>query len=566
MNSDDRTRAAFDDLRHRADSVDPQYSLQRLRRDEHGKAPRWVPALVGAVTVLALFGGVIGFFRGPEVTDTTSTTTPVTTTVSTAATTIPVTTTDGTDPTTTTIPPESTVWPTHRVTNVADDDVLFVRRDPAPGGEPYAELPPDYAGIVSLGTFETADDGGTWMQVRLIDPIRLIDIGEPLHGAPIVGWVNAAFLEEYDPTFPEVDYCQGSGAVPPAGDGLTPDHVYSIRQYGLGGCIRTVVRFGANWDTEWGYFYDRITTDVRPAATPTISIEDVNGVTVVVLEGIPYTSVTEVGEVGAKVGRWTDGSLAIFTMVPGFTDVTVHDGHLLIDTTPIDGSAPSSNRVHLLGEPIVGEGGTLEVWGLARPFEATLGTQLSDPSADAPPFVMTNDYLDAWGLFRYRALDVEPGPGTVTFLQDSEDAQVPSVFEFVMPDRTQTVTQDDVELADAVRNDGVDALGDGWTAWLGVDHSQTGSTVIDVDEWNGYGGPFDVLGPLLADGGPVLVTVGPHDHCAGPPLDLPSDFDGLRQVSIQPTGITSCIEWYAVDLFVDGSGEVLHVMLDLWEP
>jgi hypothetical protein len=37
-------------------------------------------------------------------------------------------------------------------------------------------------------------------------------------------------------------------------------------------------------------------------------------------------------------------------------------------------------------------------------------------------------------------------------------------------------------------------------------------------------------------------------------------------VSITPADHASCLDWWAVDLFLDDSGRILGVNLDLWEP
>ncbi len=39
-----------------------------------------------------------------------------------------------------------------------------------------------------------------------------------------------------------------------------------------------------------------------------------------------------------------------------------------------------------------------------------------------------------------------------------------------------------------------------------------------------------------------------------------------RQLTIEPAGVTSCLEWYAVSVFLNDAGEIERVMLDLWEP
>jgi len=88
---------------------------------------------------------------------------------------------------------------------------------------------------------------------------------------------------------------------------------------------------------------------------------------------------------------------------------------------------------------------------------------------------------------------------------------------------------------------------------------------VGVDEFEGYSGPFHLYDQLEA-GGPPEFTVGPHDHCAGQPRLLPGELQGLRQLSIQPTGIDSCLQWYAIDIFVNDEGQAVAVMLDLFGP
>jgi len=573
MNTDDRSRAAFDELRRRTEILDPQYSLQRIPRQDRVR-PAWMPALAGAVVVATVIGVVAaaGLLSGPpddrQVTDT-----PVTTTATTAATSA---TTEPTSAPVDTTPTSGTDLPTYRVTGVAVDDVLNVRRQPGAAGALYAALSPDYAGIRPTGNTTTVGDGGEWWEVELVDPVRLVDLGEPLHGAPVVGWVNAAYLAPYDPSYADVPPCStpiGAADVEPSSP--APDHVYAIREFDLGGCTRIVVSFGTDFDVERPP-YDRIGTDVRPAGAPSVHVTTVNGTTVVSLDGVAYAGVDEAAGGGAVIGRWTDGSLAVFTLVQGSTSVETYDGRLLIDThgTP----TPTTPIVHLIGEPVVGPGGTVEVWGLARPFEATLGTTLSTPPSggEAPSSVMTNDWTVAWGLFRYRASRLPAGENSVRFTQDAgggvESVDVP----FTVPERdpSATVTGDDLALTDALaayaRGDSTAEIGftDDASMWLGIDHRAPVASdwTITSDAWNGYGGPFDVLGPLRGEPDITITTVGPHGHCAGPPLALPADLRGLRRVSIQPAGIDSCLQWYAIDLFLDGTGRVADVMLDLWEP
>ncbi len=87
----------------------------------------------------------------------------------------------------------------------------------------------------------------------------------------------------------------------------------------------------------------------------------------------------------------------------------------------------------------------------------------------------------------------------------------------------------------------------------------------EYDGFRGWVGPYSAL-DLLAQPRSWNVTAGPHDHCASPPMPIHETMEGLRQISIQPTDATSCLEWWAVDLFLTDAGEIAGVTLDLWEP
>ena len=86
---------------------------------------------------------------------------------------------------------------------------------------------------------------------------------------------------------------------------------------------------------------------------------------------------------------------------------------------------------------------------------------------------------------------------------------------------------------------------------------------LDVEEYEGYAGPFSAL-DLLRD--PYEVTVGTHPRCVADPSAAPEGMETFRQLSIQPTDATSCLEWWAVDLYLNPNGEVAAVVLDLYGP
>lgn len=66
----------------------------------------------------------------------------------------------------------------------------------------------------------------------------------------------------------------------------------------------------------------------------------------------------------------------------------------------------------------------------------------------------------------------------------------------------------------------------------------------------------------------LFVSSGDHRRCVGPPLPVPPELAHLRQLSMQPDPETlaSCLDWFAVDLYLNRSGRVEAVSLDLLEP
>jgi hypothetical protein len=93
---------------------------------------------------------------------------------------------------------------------------------------------------------------------------------------------------------------------------------------------------------------------------------------------------------------------------------------------------------------------------------------------------------------------------------------------------------------------------------------------IDVDAY-GAVGPMNALRPvrLVArrDGAGALATsVGGHPQCVGGPSRAPASFRAATRISIQPADPDSCLQWFAVDLYVDARGQVIAVTLEQWEP
>lgn len=88
---------------------------------------------------------------------------------------------------------------------------------------------------------------------------------------------------------------------------------------------------------------------------------------------------------------------------------------------------------------------------------------------------------------------------------------------------------------------------------------------LDLEAFRGYVGPFSAL-EQLGNADQITTMVGPHDHCASPPAPIADELRGLRHLSLQPTGIDSCLQWWTVDIFVDDAGDIAGITLDLWEP
>ena len=96
--------------------------------------------------------------------------------------------------------------------------------------------------------------------------------------------------------------------------------------------------------------------------------------------------------------------------------------------------------------------------------------------------------------------------------------------------------------------------------------------IVDAVFFNAYTGPFDLLAPLrdagagAGAGAERELTAGYHRHCASPPIPDPPPLFGQRRLGLQVVTGDSCLQWAAVDLWVDDSGTVVGIGLDLYEP
>lgn len=104
-----------------------------------------------------------------------------------------------------------------------------------------------------------------------------------------------------------------------------------------------------------------------------------------------------------------------------------------------------------------------------------------------------------------------------------------------------------------------------------------GAWDVDLSAFRGHVGPFNALGLIArhvdsdGDDGSLAgftTSIGEHPHCANPPNPAPDGLTDHRRVSLQPTDATidGCLEWFTVDLFVNDTGTIDTVTLDIWEP
>ena len=79
-------------------------------------------------------------------------------------------------------------------------------------------------------------------------------------------------------------------------------------------------------------------------------------------------------------------------------------------------------------------------------------------------------------------------------------------------------------------------------------------------------GPFTAFEELADPREDLAYHEGPYRHCVSPPAPPPREVADLRRLSIRPRGLESCLQWFAVDVFVTEEGEIAAVTIDYFEP
>ena len=87
--------------------------------------------------------------------------------------------------------------------------------------------------------------------------------------------------------------------------------------------------------------------------------------------------------------------------------------------------------------------------------------------------------------------------------------------------------------------------------------------ILVRDESEPWPGPLSALWLVEP---PVTITRGAHLRCVARPTPAPAGFENHRRVSLQPVTATSCLEWWAVDLFINPSGNTEAITIDLFAP
>lgn len=487
------------------------------------------------------------------------------------------------------------------------DPFLNVRGDPDARSDLVAKLPANYTGLRATGETETAEDGGTWIRVELLHPVAVSAFAIDDERRP-TGWVNQAFV------LPLPDgLAVGPSELPACDDGvdgfgvdgrLGDGHVYAIESARLtDDCIRVILTFGAG-RAPIGWL--DLPEDTGPAAAvPTMRTLSSGGFGSSIDLG-PITSTwsnaTETGDVVYLV-RTDDGTIDL--VVPTPSEIVAVSARPEIGAVVIDlrfrGEAPPSGAGVVLTRPLSPSSGTIDVVGLARPFEAVLGATVED--ADGRPVeavfsgnvqlgtqrtteygVAATDWAETWGSFALRVEGLAAGRYTLVLDaegagEDPEVLRLPFTLDEGGPPPT-LASDADQEAARALIRFAVGGdiddvpLADEVTLLLGPEiySTTTAGALADPDAWTasapdgfgGFEGPFSPL--LVLDPYALRLTAGAVPHCAGPPRDWPDDLDGLRQVNIEPVGIDSCIAWFGVHLFLDDDDRIAAVSIDRFGP
>ncbi len=399
---------------------------------------RRISLLVGVVLLLSACGA------GSDASSTTTSGVPVTTefvspptTGATATTVAPVTTTSedtiaepvGPEPTSDLIVLGEPIQlaPTHFVVGVDQDDVLNGRFSPGVGSNINAEIDPAYGTVRVKGVEEESDDGGVWTSVTYSPDTQLVF--EPFAG-PGYGWVNSAFVAPISGWLPPGGACDlSSGIGDVDGDGTsTADEIYDVIAVDLGDCVRIVVTFAEkSGDDHLGV----ILPPVGAAAIDQARLRISAPADTVLPNATEIFAEEYAGLVASRPGDglWMDFALPGAASVRGIAET----GQLIIDLEKGDVSEIFVRDGTIVALPPIQTPSSSIFVGYARPFEATMSVLVGEWQGDAvfpesilgPSVIldgaalMTNGWIDAWGIYEFRVEGLSAGEYQVVVADDT---------------------------------------------------------------------------------------------------------------------------------------------------
>jgi hypothetical protein len=328
--------------------------------------------------------------------------------------------------------------PTHFVVGVDQDDVLNGRFGPSVGSNINAEIDPAYGTVRVKGVQEESEDAGVWTSVTYSPDTQLVF--EPFAG-PAYGWVNSAFLAPISGWLPPGGACDlAAGIDDLAGDGSSAaDEIYDVIAVDLGGCVRIVVTFAENAD---GAHLGVVLPPIGAAAIDQSRLRISAPVDTVLPHATDIFAEQYAGLVASRPGDglWMDFALPGAASVRGIPET----GQLIIDLEKGDVSEIFVHDGTIVALPPIETPSSFIFVGYARPFEATMSVLVGEWQGDAvfpesilgPSVIldgaalMTNGWVDAWGIYEFRVEGLSAGEYQVVLADDTAVEEAFPVVRF----------------------------------------------------------------------------------------------------------------------------------------
>ncbi len=343
---------------------------------------------------------------------------------------------------------------TERIQADTGDPFLNVRAGAGVDQTLLAKLPPGYRGLEATGATEDVD-GQTWIEVSLMNPVAFNGSVESPFDRP-TGWLSGALVLPLADGIAvgqdEVPTCRGDQVLTAAGD-ADQFHVAGLESTMItDDCLRVVMTLAEGSAAfEWG-------DDSGAYGLPNVGVVDASFGAHLDLSATgtawPGATDTDDGVFIVRDGDEENASsvcprscldLRVLRPVESVSTTMLPDlGMVVVDVelSGTDNFDPNS-PVHLTGE-LRTESGAVITEGIARPFEASVGVKITDGNSSPVSArysggsigdiegeqygVDTTDWIEAWGLFNFRAEGLAPGDYTMIF--DAEGgADTPTLVE-----------------------------------------------------------------------------------------------------------------------------------------